>query len=62
MPQPRDLPNIHGFEFIGITSEGRRNCRVVRDAETSTCYVDGEAKYCDLSWWEHKKPEKTSDV
>ena len=54
---PRDLPNIDGFEFIGIVNhQERRRCRVVRDPETMTHYVDGEARYCDLTGWEY--PEK----
>ena len=52
MSELKDLPNINGYEFIGVTSEGKKRCRVVKDPETGTCYVDGEAKYCDLRWWE----------
>lgn len=50
MPEPRDLPNIDGFEFIGMTVDGEKKCHVVRD-KCGTMYVDGEAKYCDLNWW-----------
>ena len=53
--RPEDLPNIDGFEFIGITDEGEKKCRVVRDNEMGTCYVDGEAKYCDLIEWTYEE-------
>lgn len=55
MPEPKDLPNVHGFEFIGITAQGRRKCYVVFDEKHNTYYVDGEAKYCDLTWWQSKQ-------
>ena len=50
--QPWMLPNINGFEFIGIVNHcEERRCRVIRDPETGTHYVDGEARYCDLTGW-----------
>jgi len=57
--EPRDLPNIDGFEFIGITGDGEKKCHVVQDPETTCHYVDGEAKYCELlSWKPIEKPNR----
>jgi len=47
----QDIPNIDGYEFIGVTNDGKKSCRVARDNETGLHYVEGEAKYCDLIGW-----------
>ena len=55
---PRDLPNIAGYEFIGIIQVISRkmevDCYVVRD-KSGCMYVDGGAKYCDLIGWKEKE-------
>ncbi len=52
---PRLLPIVNGYEFIGIDLDGNRgNCVVVLDPETGGHYVDGDIKYCYLKHWIEK--------
>lgn len=46
----KDLPNQHGFVFVGITHQGKeKQCRVVRK-ENGIHSVEGE-NFLNLSGW-----------
>lgn len=61
MNHPRDLPNFHGFKFIGITADGEKQCQVVRDPETTCHIVTGEARFCDLIGWKRLPSKMTQE-
>lgn len=47
----RDLPNVHGYKFVGITRDGRRvPCAVEQDPVTRMHRITG-ANFRDLTGW-----------
>ena len=52
--KPDSLPNLDGFEFIGIDKQyKKRKCYVAKD-KNGMHIVKGECSYKDLITWENK--------
>ena len=51
----KDLPDLEGFEFIGIDAKGTEHaCRMRQLVSTRKFYVAGISAFTTLTGWEHK--------
>jgi hypothetical protein len=51
----KDLPDLEGFEFIGIDAEGTEHaCHMRQLVSTRKFYVAGISAFTTLTGWEHK--------
>lgn len=50
----KDLPDLAGFEFIGIDREGREYyCKVCQFLSSGAFYIGGVTAFVNITHWRH---------